>query len=1697
MEKRYTFIVGFGKAKALMPIQLKAAIFGLLGFILMLAAIPAQAQLPPYEFTNAGATGRFGPTQADLDAAYSGTNLAGNVTSNNGIQEWTVPYSGTYTIEVAGAEGGRGGGRPGGRGAMMKGDFSLSSGEVIRILVGQKPQDRPGVGVNDAGAGGGGSFVTREDNTPLIVAGGGGGGGGAQDGVHATTARNGTNSGGISGLGGINGGGGGGGQYGTAGTQIQPGGTGTGCSWGAGGGGFYTRGGYNCNGALPHIQGHAFLDGGLGGEPDTRYAGPEGGFGGGAGVGHRASAGGGWSGGGGDGQSNGGGGGGSYNSGIERDSADGVNLGHGYVKITPLATGALNDAGVVSIDHPNVYCPGDHDVIVTLQNFGMNQIHDVEVHWTVNGVLQPHLDHVGTIDTFGGANPPSVQVTLGSYFFTDAEYDVIAWTELPNGEVDTVPGNDSTHAQLKSHLPPPTTLRADSWTSTTSEISWSGGNTPNTWLYVNVPQGNPLSGVGTFSSSRNVSLSGLTPSTTYNFYVREVCPTGDTSSWAGPMTYCTAADGAITVGAGGDFGSLNAAFNFLTSCGIDGDVEVFVNPGNYNTNVNVTNIPNLGPNMNLLIEGTGSSPSDVRIFNNNGRTMGFTGVSHITFRNLSIESETDDVNEEALFFANSNNITIDNVHFMREPTDINNRYVLRANNTYNFTVNNSRFEGGGGSIFVSGAGGEGPHNVEITDNVLNNSGFRGMTLQNLENTLVHGNRISLNTSENDQAIGLFITGSQQSEITANAFANNGATAMHIQGENADRSTRSLIANNMVEAGFRSSLATGGGIYSHQSSNLDIYHNSIHQDRSGGNLFRITSSSSPEGFDIRNNIFFYSGGGNGRAVIENAAAIDVLDHNIYYSTGSSLYNFDGTIYNNWAMYQMGESTDQNSHYINPAFNGARDLRIANSNQIRYGVSLGVDYDFFGAQRDANEPVIGAHEVVFYDLAVLDVYRPAAGIECGLSEQAVYVILQNQALEALTDFEITVDITGDITDQITYTYTNVLPSYSSRDTVLVGTFDARSGGIVDITVSHNVPDDANPLNDIAMVTREFSEAPFEPTVTDLTVCGATDPVTLQASSPAGEITWYTSSQGGFALTTGDEYETTPLLGTSTFFLEVEHDVTGCKSDFRTPISVISNRLPQVSFAEGNDFDGVIQSGSAGNPDVAFYGGTNTYDLLPMFGLENSNYGSSGWEITGWSFTSPSGSAVNASLNTPSGGQNGTFTFTPVEAEVSEVFHLHLELINHVTGCEGEVDRYISVVDGPVALFSAESDVCDGSQITFVNNSVIASGEPLDYEWNMGDGSIISRADTSRVLHTYNAPGTYQVTLRAWSLDGTEGNITHSVTVHPQPEAMFSAADEVCAGIDVAFTNQSDDKGESMTYSWAFGDGSTSNAESPVHQYVAGGMYNVMLTAESAAGCVSQHSEPVDIFTLPQPAIVAAAEACAGTPVSFSSELRSSSNNYGWDFGDGVKTGMDVHHSFAESGTYQVMHTVTTPRGCQGIISHELEIHPLPSSDFSVSMEDMTWVFTPEDESAAHYHWDFGDQNSSNAVSPSHIYERNGYYNVVLTVESSEGCVSMSSQTEEVMNSSIAQLPAGMDFTAYPNPFGKEPMQVNLSLEASKHVRIELQDMLGRSITMVADERMEAGSHSYVIDGRSANLSTGVYLLKVTAGEETFRHQVIYQR
>ena len=286
-------------------------------------------------FTNCSATGKNGPTQSNCNTAYASTDLNGEVSVSNGIQSWIVPANATYTIVAYGAQGG---GPQGGLGAKISGQFILSAGEVIKILVGQQGEKEDTYDRNASG--GGGTFVTKSphnDNNSILVIAGGGAGAFVDPGNQNHHGQTGTS--GADGYIGTNGGTGGS----SGGAASNP----SSCAV-ASASGFSSNGFIGACGTSGGVVAKSYTNGGVGGMSGWGecYS-TSGGFGGAGGAGrcwpttYACGGGGGYSGGGHMYQHNQNnisnawaGGGGSYNNGSNTSNTAGNNSGHGKVTIT-------------------------------------------------------------------------------------------------------------------------------------------------------------------------------------------------------------------------------------------------------------------------------------------------------------------------------------------------------------------------------------------------------------------------------------------------------------------------------------------------------------------------------------------------------------------------------------------------------------------------------------------------------------------------------------------------------------------------------------------------------------------------------------------------------------------------------------------------------------------------------------------------------------------------------------------------------------------------------------------------------------------------------------------------------------------------------------------------------------------------------------------------------------------------------------------------------------------------------------------------------------------------------------------------------------------------------------------------------------------------------------------------------------------
>ena len=103
-----------------------------------------------------------------------------------------------------------------------------------------------------------------------------------------------------------------------------------------------------------------------------------------------------------------------------------------------------NDLGVASIDSPDVFCEGTHNIVATIRNFGSNQILSGIVNWKLGTQLQTPVAFSGILDTAGGTGSMEAQILLGSNLFGAGVPETITvWTSNPNGTTDPTSFNDT------------------------------------------------------------------------------------------------------------------------------------------------------------------------------------------------------------------------------------------------------------------------------------------------------------------------------------------------------------------------------------------------------------------------------------------------------------------------------------------------------------------------------------------------------------------------------------------------------------------------------------------------------------------------------------------------------------------------------------------------------------------------------------------------------------------------------------------------------------------------------------------------------------------------------------------------------------------------------------------------------------------------------------------------------------------------------------------------------------------------------------------------------------------------------------------------------------------------------------------------------------------------------------------------------
>ncbi|MEO6731600.1 MAG: PKD domain-containing protein [Ferruginibacter sp.] len=323
------------------------------------------------------------------------------------------------------------------------------------------------------------------------------------------------------------------------------------------------------------------------------------------------------------------------------------------------------------------------------------------------------------------------------------------------------------------------------------------------------------------------------------------------------------------------------------------------------------------------------------------------------------------------------------------------------------------------------------------------------------------------------------------------------------------------------------------------------------------------------------------------------------------------------------------------------------------------------------------------------------------------------------------------------------------------------------------------------------------------------------------------------------------TSSILNNIQFFWDFGN---GTKSNLTQPGTVIFKNSPffndttyQVSLKVYNGCDTTVWRDSIkvrSNPRARF-GVDTTFGCSP-FTVQVSNTSPGGPNVYYWDF----GNGTKDTTFT-----NGIFNYTYNVGNRVDTFTIRLIAENQCSRDTQTINVRVApnTIRPLINVNSSQLFGCTPHIVSFNNNTSGATG----FTWNFGDGSapVITNNNQSTVVHTYNQPGVFDV-----SVDITNGcsdtTIFRQVTVYARPVAAFTTSAAVyCAGDTVRVSNTSQN---ASNYRWFWDDGTASGTPQPSHVYTIGGNYNIMLRAErtntSGLVCIDTIVRPVTILTRP---------------------------------------------------------------------------------------------------------------------------------------------------------------------------------------------------------------------------------------------------------
>lgn len=345
----------------------------------------------------------------------------------------------------------------------------------------------------------------------------------------------------------------------------------------------------------------------------------------------------------------------------------------------------------------------------------------------------------------------------------------------------------------------------------------------------------------------------------------------------------------------------------------------------------------------------------------------------------------------------------------------------------------------------------------------------------------------------------------------------------------------------------------------------------------------------------------------------------------------------------------------------------------------------------------------------------------------------------------------------------------------------------------------------------------------------------------------------------------------------------------------------------------------------------------------------------------------------------------------------------------GCAGDTTKTITILDSPLAAFSAGNSICQRDSVLITDASSVTTGTLSSWLWDFGDGQTETRSTNQPFYHRYTNPGTFTISLITSAASGCKSDTAFStITVLPRPSANFSTGGNVCLGDSIRFIDASAPVpgGSLSSWYWNFGDNNsevrTSNAPF-YHTYTSSGNFPVTLVVTGNNACASDTFRlTVNVSSKPAATFTITGKPCIDSVFSFTSSVPAGGNNppaWFWNFGDNQSASSstgNITHTYSQPGAnLLVRHWVSYADGCRSdtATGNIPLIRENPVASFSIlgdTLCEMKPITILSGVTGTHtWNWMLGTV-SSNSVPPfTYRFTNAGTYTIRLFLSNPEGC------------------------------------------------------------------------------------------------------------